>query len=67
LKSDRAFTKVFGTAAEAGDATDVAPTNMPAQSAPITLFLRTDPFLRLDIAFPFRLTFLMMRLRAVMR
>jgi hypothetical protein len=30
---------VFGTVAEAGDATDVAPTNIPAQSAPITLFL----------------------------
>jgi hypothetical protein len=58
---------VFGTAAEAGDATDVAPTNIPAQSAPITLCLRIDPFVRFGIAFPFRLTLLMRRLRAVMR
>jgi hypothetical protein len=45
---------VFGTAAEAGDATDVAPTNIPAHSAPITLFLRIDPFLRFGIVVPFR-------------
>jgi hypothetical protein len=42
LKSDREFTSVFGTAADAGDATDVAPTNSPAHSAPITLFLRIN-------------------------
>jgi hypothetical protein len=52
---------VFGTAAEAGDATDVAPTSIPANSAPIT------PFLRIDIVFPFRWTLLMRRLGAVMR
>jgi hypothetical protein len=45
---------VFGTAAEAGDATDVAPTNIPAHSAPITPFLRIDLFLRFGIVFPFR-------------
>jgi hypothetical protein len=58
---------VFGTTAEAGDATDVAPTNIPANSAPITPFLRIDPFLRFGIAFPFRWALLMRRLRAVMR
>jgi hypothetical protein len=45
---------VFGTAADAGDATDVAPTNIPAHSAPITLFLRIDLLLRFGIVFPFR-------------
>jgi hypothetical protein len=61
LKLDREFTIVFGTVAEAGDATDVAPTNIPAHSAPITLLLRVD------IAFPLRWTSLMRRLVAVMR
>jgi hypothetical protein len=45
---------VFGTAAEAGDATDVAPANIPTDSAAITLFLRIDPFVRFGIVFPFR-------------
>jgi hypothetical protein len=45
---------VFGTVAEAGDATEVAPTNIPANSAPITLFLRIELFLRIDMVFPFR-------------
>jgi hypothetical protein len=58
---------VFGTAAEAGDATDVAPTNIPAHSAPITPFLRNDPLLRLGIVFPFRWASLMRRMCAVMR
>ena len=52
---------VFGTAADAGDATDVAPTNIPAHSAPITLFLR------IGITFPFRWTLLTRRWGAVMR
>jgi hypothetical protein len=55
------FSMVFGNAAEAGDATDVAPTNIPAHSAPNTLFLR------IDIAFPFRWTSLIRRWGAVMR
>ena len=58
---------VFGTAAEAGDATDVAPTNIPAHSAPITLFLRIDLFLRFGIVFPFRWALLVRRMCAVMR
>jgi hypothetical protein len=58
---------VFGTAAEAGDATDVAPTSIPVNSAPITPSLRIDPFFRFGIAFPFRWTLLMRRLGAVMR
>jgi hypothetical protein len=64
---------VFGTAAEAGDATDVAPTNIPAHSAPITLFLRIDPFVRFGIVVPFRRALLvrwwglMRRMCAVMR
>jgi hypothetical protein len=64
---------VFGTAAEAGDATDVAPTNIPAHSAPSKPFLRIDPFLRFGIVVPFRWALLMgwlgsiRRLGAVMR
>jgi hypothetical protein len=50
LKLDREFTIVFGTAAEAGDATEVAPTNIPAQSAPITLFLRINIAISLQIS-----------------
>jgi len=61
LKSAREFTNVFGTAADAGDATDVAPTNSPAHSAPITLFVR------IDIAVAFRGVLSMRRLGAVMR
>ena len=60
------FSIVFGTLASTGDATDVAPTNSPAQSAPITLFLRTD-FLRTAMVFPFRWALLTRRLVAVMR
>jgi len=66
LKSAREFTNVFGTAADAGDATDVAPTNIPAHSAPITLFVRIDLPLRFGTVFPFQ-PVLMKRLGAVTR
>jgi len=57
---------VFGTVADAGDAIDVAPTNIPAKSAPITFFVRIDLSLRLGTVFPFQ-TVLMRRVEAVMR
>ncbi|MEI7546193.1 MAG: hypothetical protein WCJ53_15375 [Mycobacteriaceae bacterium] len=61
MKSAREFTNVFGTAADAGDATEVAPTNSPTQSDPITLLLV------IKIAFPFRRALLLARFVAVMR
>jgi hypothetical protein len=66
LKSAREFTNVFGTAADAGDATEVAPTNIPAHSAPITLFVRIDLPLHFDTVFPFQ-PVLTRRLVGVMR